>query len=116
MTIRSSTLRYEKQKNTILYGGRVTVRSGELTLSSDTLEAAVTEKGGGIDRATARGRVHVRQKGKEGTADVAEYFLNPHKFVLTGNPAEISEPGKVRTSAAQLTYFIADDRILFGNQ
>ena len=116
MTIQSSTLKYEKQKNTILYGGRVTVRSGDLTLSSDTLEAAVTEKGGGIDRATARGRVYIRQKGKEGTADVAEYFLSPHRFVLTGNPAEIHEPGKVRTSAPQLTYLIADDRILFGNK
>ncbi len=115
MTIQSSTLKYGKQNNTILYGGRVTVRSGDLTLSSDTLEAAVTEKGGGIDRATARGRVDIRQKGKEGKADVAEYFLNPHKFVLTGNPAEIREPGKVRTSAPQLTYLIADDRILFGD-
>ena len=116
MTIESSTLKYGKQKNTILYGGHVTVRSGELNLSSDTLEAAITEKGGGIDRATARGRVNIRQRGKEGTADVAEYFLSSHMFVLTGNPAEIHEPGKVRTSAPQLTYFIADDRILFGNK
>ena len=66
MTIQSSTLKYGKQKNTITYAGRVTVRSGDLTLSSDTLEAAVTEKGGGIDRATARGRVDIRQKEKEG--------------------------------------------------
>jgi lipopolysaccharide transport protein LptA len=116
MMIQSSTLRYGKQKNTILYGGRVTVRSGDLTLSSDTLEATVTEKRGGIDRATARGGVYVRQKGKEGTADMAEYFLSPHRFVLTGNPAEIHEPGKVRTSAPQLTYLIADDRILFGDK
>jgi lipopolysaccharide transport protein LptA/LPS export ABC transporter protein LptC len=116
MTIQSSTLKYGKQKNTILYGGRVAVRSGDLTLSSDTLEVEVTEKSGGIDRATARGKVYVRQKGKEGSADVAEYFLSPHRFVLTGNPAEIHEPGKVRTSAAQLTYLIADDRILFGDK
>jgi lipopolysaccharide transport protein LptA len=116
MTIQSSSLKYERQKNTIIYAGRVTVRSGELNLSSNVLEAAITENGGGIERATARGNVRIRQNGKEGTADVADYFLNTHKFVLTGNPAEIHEPGKVRTSAPQLTYFIADDRILFGNQ
>ena len=116
MTIRSSTLKYEKQTNKITYAGGVVVRSGELHLSSDTLVASVTEKGGGLERATARGKVRIRQNSKEGKADVADYFFNDQKFILTGNPAEIDEPGKVRSTAPQLTYFMADDRILFGSQ
>jgi lipopolysaccharide transport protein LptA/LPS export ABC transporter protein LptC len=116
MTIQSSNLKYEKQKNTVNCGGHVTVRSGDVSLSSDTLEAVLAENGSGMEHATARGQVRIRQNDTEGKADVAEYYLNPHKFVLTGNPAEINEPGKVRSSAAQLTYFIADDRILFGNR
>ena len=116
MIVQSSNLKYERQKNTILYGGRVTVQSGDLNLSSDTLEALFANNGGGLEHATARGQVRIRQNQKEGKADVADYFLNPQKFVLTGNPAEINEPGKVRSSAPQLTYLVADDRILFGNQ
>jgi LPS export ABC transporter protein LptC/lipopolysaccharide transport protein LptA len=116
MTIQSASLKYERQKNMITYGGHVTARSGELNLSSDTLEAMLADSGGGIEHAIARGQVRIRQDRKEGKADVADYFLNPHKFVLTGNPAEINEPGKVHSSAPQLTYFIADDRILFGNK
>jgi lipopolysaccharide transport protein LptA len=116
MTIQSSNLKYERQKNTILYGGRVAIQSGDLNVSSDTLEALFAKNGGGIERATARGQVRIRQNETEGKADVADYYLNPQKFVLTGNPAEINEPGKVRSSAPQLTYLIADDRILFGNQ
>ncbi len=115
MTIRSSTLKYERQKNAITYADSVTVRSGDITLSSDELVAAIAENGGGIERATARGRVRIRQNGREGKADVADYFLNPQKLVLTGNPAEISETGKVRSAAPQLTYYIVDDRILSGS-
>lgn len=116
MTIWSSTLKYDNLKNTITYAGGVKARSGEMSLSSETLVAKIAETDGGIDRATARGRVLIRQNEKEGKADVADYFLNPKKFVLKGTPAEISEPGKIRSAAPQLTYIIADDRILLGNQ
>ena len=116
MTIQSSRLIYDRQKNTVTCAGSVTVRSGDIQLASDILDAVLTESGGELERATARGQVRIRQNKTEGKADVAEYFLNPHKFILTGNPAEIHEPGKVRSSAPQLTYLITDDRILFGKE
>ena len=116
MTIWSSSLKYDDLKNAITYAGGIKARSGEMSLSSDTLVAELAETGGGIERVTASGGVLIRQNEREGKADVADYFLNPKKFVLKGNPAEISEPGKIRSAAPQLTYIIADDRILLGSQ
>jgi lipopolysaccharide transport protein LptA len=116
MVIRSSSLKYLKEKNILYYAGNVTANSGDLALSSDNLDVVPAAQGGGIDHAIARGKVHMQQGGKEGKGETAEYFTDPRKLVLIGNPAEILDPEKGKASGGQLTYLITDDRILLGNR
>jgi lipopolysaccharide transport protein LptA len=114
MVIRSSNLKYLKGKNTIFYSGNVTAHSGDLTLSSENLEVVPATEGGGVEHAIARGKVRIRHGGKEGKGETAEYYRDPRKLVLIGSPAELNDPDKGKSSGGQLTYFIADDRILLG--
>jgi lipopolysaccharide transport protein LptA len=116
MVIRSSSLKYLKEKNTLYYTGNVTANSGNLALFSDNLDVVPATQGNGIDHAIARGKVRMQQGGKEGKGEMAEYFMDPRKLVLIGNPAEILDPEKGKASGGQLTYLIADDRILLGNR
>ncbi len=116
MTILSSSLEYERGKNTATYAGGVRVLSGSLSLESQALEAVISKSGQGLEKAVARREVHIRQDDVEGTGDTVDYYLEPPRFVLTGKPAVIEAPGRGRTSAPRLTYSIADDRILFGNR
>ena len=55
------------------------------------------------------------QSGREVKGEMADYFPRPGKFVVTGNPARISDPGKGKSAARRLTFFTTDDRILLEN-
>jgi lipopolysaccharide export system protein LptA len=114
--IRCSSLKYLKARNTITYEGNVTAHSGDIDLSSESLEAMIADEGGAVEHAIAYGKVTIRQGGRECKGDKADYFLDRRAFILTGNPAEILDPVKGRSFASQLTYFIADDRILLENR
>jgi lipopolysaccharide export system protein LptA len=96
--------------------GNVTLHSGDLDLSSGSLDAVLDETGKRIDRATAKGKVLIHHQNRECKGDTADYYLNPGKFVVVGNPAEIYDPEKGRSFARRLTSFIADDRILIEKQ
>ncbi len=109
--VRSSGMRYLKEKNAIAYSGKVTLNSKNVDLSSDTLDAELNPEGE-IEHITARGGILMRVGTRECKGDIADYYANPEKFVVTGKPAEVYEPGKGRSSARRLTSFTADDRIL----
>jgi hypothetical protein len=47
---------------------------------------------------------------------MADYFISPGKFVVTGKPAELSDPAKGKSFARRLTFFTADDRLLLENR
>ncbi|MBN1569618.1 MAG: LPS export ABC transporter periplasmic protein LptC [Acidobacteria bacterium] len=110
--IHGSSLNYLRKSNTINYQGAVTAHSGDIDMASKSLEVRVADEGGSIEHAVARGNVIIRQGARVGKGDRAEYFLDQRKFVLFGNLAEFSDPERGRSFGSQLTYFIADDRIL----
>ncbi len=116
MIIKSSRLRYLKEKNSITYTGNVTLRSRDVNLSSASLDAVLDKQGKRIERATAKGKVAIRQGARECKGETADYYLDPGKFVVTGEPAEIYDPGKGRSFARRLTSFTTDDRILIEDQ
>jgi lipopolysaccharide export system protein LptA len=115
MIIRSDALSYLKEIKTITYTGSVSLRSKSLNLTSARLDAVADSEGRRIERAKAQGNVRLRQGDRQCTGETADYYLDPGKFVVAGNPAEILEPGKGRSVARRLTSFVADDRILLEN-
>ena len=100
------------RSNTINYLGSVTAHSGDIDMSSESLEVILAGEGGSVEHAMAQGKVEIMQGARKCKGDKADYFLNPRKFVMVGNPAEVNDPEKGRSFARRLTSFIADDRIL----
>ena len=114
--IQSVELRYLKSQNSIFYSGQVSLLSGQVRMSSSSLDAVLGADGKAIDRAAARGNVVIRESGREARGEMADYFISPGKFVVTGKPAEISDPAKGKSFARRLTFFTADDRLLLENR
>lgn len=110
--IKSSAMKYLKEKNTLTYTGGVRLRHKDLTLSSGSLEAVLNQAGRRVESAEARDHVVLHHLNRECKGDAAFYYLDPGKFVVIGEPAEINDPGKGRSLAGRLTSFTADDRIL----
>jgi len=76
---------------------------------SDSGDANGTKQ---LTRAVATGDVAVRQEGRRGTSQRAEYTASEGKFVLSeGKPTLYSSTGD-STVGRQLTFYFADDRIV----
>jgi LPS export ABC transporter protein LptC len=109
ITIQSSGLKYVREKNTITYREKVALHARDFDLFSNRLVAVLNKEGKKIDHATAYEKVLIRQGERECKGDLADW--DPEKFVVTGAPAEVSDPVKGRSYARRLTSFIADDTI-----
>jgi LPS export ABC transporter protein LptC len=110
--VQSLAMTYSKQKNQISYLGQVLLHSRDLDLSSDNLDAVPDPDGKSLQQATAHGRVVVHMGERECKGDIADYFADSRKVIVTGNPAEIFDPTRGRSTARRLTSFTADDTIL----
>jgi LPS export ABC transporter protein LptC len=113
--IRSTNLEYTKSEDKIVYSGNATMRNGEVNLSSVSLDV-ILDSDGNIKRATAHEKVLIKHNDRICMGDTADYYLNPGKFVVRGNPAKINDPDKRQSKAGQLTWFTTDDRILIDNE
>jgi len=116
MIIKSAALNYIKESKTITYTGNVRLRSKDIDLSSVSLDAVMDAEGKRITRAKARGDVRILQGNRTCKGETADYYLDPGKVVIVGNPAEILDPEKGHSYARRLTSFTADDRILLERQ
>ena len=112
--IQSAHLRYLKDQNSIRYTGNVTLQSEDTWMNSESLDATFNNDGK-IQRATAQGKLHMRQAGRDIKGERGDYDLALGQFVVTGNPAEIQDPERGKSAALRLTFFTADDRILLGH-
>jgi LPS export ABC transporter protein LptC len=111
-TVRSTAMTYSKAKNQISYIGKVTLHSRELDLASDNLDAVPDSEGKSLQQATARGNVVMHMGERVCKGDIAQYYADSGKVVVTGNPVEVFDPAKGRSSARRLTSSTADDTIL----
>ncbi|MGH9592971.1 MAG: LptA/OstA family protein, partial [Bryobacteraceae bacterium] len=95
--------------------GKIAAQSGELYFSKSGGAGSGTGIAGGasrVSRATATGKVNIRQKDLRGTSEHADYTAADGKFVLSGgNPTLYDSHGNT-TSGRQLTFFLASDTIL----
>jgi lipopolysaccharide export system protein LptA len=110
--VRCQKMKYEKGLNSIRYEEKVALESGDLRIWSDHLDAVLDEDGKRIERARAAGGLRINQSGREARGDHADYYFAPGKFVVTGSPAEITDPIRGKSAARRLTFFSSDDRIL----
>lgn len=69
-----------------------------------------------LARALATGGVTVRQGERRGTAERAEYSAAEGKFVLSGGNPTLFDAARGTTTGRQLTFFLADDKILIDSE
>jgi len=112
VTIRAPRLRYLRGENAAHYSGGSVLTSDEAVLRCESLDVVLDADGKRVERAAARGGVDVRQQGREARGEMADYYLLPGKFVVTGNLAQIVDPQRGKSSARRLTFFTTDDKIL----
>ena len=123
VSITSASLTYTDEQRRAQFGGGVTARGADLTVTADRLDAylaprsqnSTTEslKGQGrLDRMVAEGNVIVDGPGRKATGDQLTYTTADDKFVLSGGSLSIfdAEHGKIRGDS--LTFFRHDDRVL----
>jgi lipopolysaccharide export system protein LptA len=65
-----------------------------------------------LARVEAGGSVMVRQGERRGTADRADYLVAQGKFTLSGGTPTLFDAARGTTTGRQLTFFLADDKIL----
>jgi lipopolysaccharide export system protein LptA len=110
MNVQCSGLRYAKETNTITYLGNVLLHSADYDISSGLLDVKWEKEGKRIERATAREKVVIHQGARICRGEIAEYYLDPERFEVTGSPAEIADPGTVKSTARRLVSFVADSK------
>ena len=69
-----------------------------------------------LSRAVATGDVSVRQEGRRGTSNQAEYTASEGKFVLSGGKPTLYDSTGDKTTGRQLTFYFADDRIVVDSE
>lgn len=92
----------------------VTVESSATRLAAREITLAFTSVHGEqrVTSAQGAGGCTVRQGERRGTAEQCTYDSAAGKFVLSGGQPALSDPVLGITTGRQLTFFLADDRIL----
>jgi LPS export ABC transporter protein LptC len=118
ISIRSERMQYFREGNELNYSDNVKLSSIDVKeMSSTNLKAKLDKDSKMIENATADGKVRiVHPEGRECKGEIARWSVDSGEFAVEGNPAEIYDPKRGRSSARQLTYFKASDRILLGKQ
>jgi lipopolysaccharide export system protein LptA len=115
-TIKSSNLEYLKKSNELIYLENVRLFSQEMNMSSHGLNVFFAGDGKKVTRAVAHQNILIRRNGTECRGDSADWNLDAGTIVVDGTPAKLFDPERGRSAAHRLTWFTADDTILFGNR
>ena len=93
-------------------GVRAESRLGRIFCSRMELILAQTNGVQQLSKAISTGGVTVWQQGRRGTADRADYTAADGRFVLSGGNPTLYDADQGTTTGRELTFFLADDRIL----
>jgi LPS export ABC transporter protein LptC len=93
-------------------GVRADSRLGRM--ASARMELIMNSTGGvqQLTHAVARGGVTVWQQSRRGTSERADYTAGDGRFVLSGGNPTLFDADQGTTTGRELTFFLADDRIL----
>lgn len=116
LDLRAEQAGFQPGENLADLSGKVELKLGNLSLSSDELGLVFSEENPGhLSRLEARGRVNFSWKGYRAFGSQAEVDLERETLTLSGTPKLITASGE-RLEADKLTLFLADDRIRLENQ
>lgn len=116
--VKAANMVYTDADRQALYTGGAVMNRPGLTIESEKLRAflAAPDEESRLERLYADGRARVVQKLPDrirtGTGDHAEYFALEQRIVLRGGNPVFEDSKGGTTRGAELTYFIADDRLL----
>jgi lipopolysaccharide export system protein LptA len=99
--------------------GDVSAQSSIGQIRSKDLELNLTSANNGpklLSKAIATGGVTVIQGDRRGSAERAEYTAAEGKFVLSGGRPTLYDTVLGTTTGRQLTFFLADDKILIDSE
>jgi len=83
-------------------------------IASSRMELILAQNNGvqQLSKAVCTGGASVWQQGRHGTADRADYTAADGRFVLSGGNPTLYDADQGTTTGRELTFFLADDRIL----
>jgi lipopolysaccharide export system protein LptA len=117
--VQSSTLAYWSAEGRARLEENVSAESRTGRIRAPTLDLFFSAPGGGaqqLARALAGGGVTLWARSgadeRRGTAERAEYLVAEGKFILSGGHPTLFDASRGTTTGRQLTFFLADDRIL----
>ena len=125
---RAQQLTYLGQRGKLRLAGGVTIASGQVSLTAQTLDIDLSEShvstspagpsplGGQLKRAVARGHVTVRQGDLRATAETGTYTAADGKFVLSGGKPTIIDGSGNSAAGRSLTFFLPNGTILIDSQ
>ena len=123
VSILSTRLTYADGDRKVHFEGGVAMKSADLTIAADELDAFLlaTEQTisqqqfagmGRLEKVVGQGHVTVQQATRQATGDRLVYTAAEDKFVLTGGPPSIFDAEHGKITGDSLTFFRRDDRVL----
>lgn len=111
--ISADRLLYQRARQTARYQGRVEVRGSGFVVQAPAVDLRFGEGDPGeLQEVVALGPVRVFQQERRGEGERAVYFPDQDVIVLTGNPAQVVEAKRGKSSGPQLTFHIRENRML----
>ncbi|MBI3484711.1 MAG: hypothetical protein HY012_06115, partial [Acidobacteria bacterium] len=116
---RATRMTYWGAESRVRLEGDVSTQSNIGQIRSKDLELHLSSANNGpklLSKAIATGGVTILQGDRRGTAERAEYVAAEGKFVLSGGRPTLYDTILGTTTGRQLTFFLADDKILIDSE
>jgi lipopolysaccharide export system protein LptA len=118
---RAARMIYWSEEGRARLEGAASAQSSLGSIRGDTLElfvvpAANGKSGRQLAKAVATGGVTVEQGDRHGSAERGEYLAPEGRFTLSGGKPTLFDAVLGTTTGRQLTFFLADDRILVDSE
>jgi len=115
MEIGGETMTFNPREDRLDFEKDCSLKSKDLTLSSDAIVVSLKEKTAELRQLEAKGKVTFQEKLREGKGEKAIYSLEEETIVLTGNP-RISDKEKGVIEGEKLTFRLGEGRIQVENK
>lgn len=112
---RAERLLYRSDSGVLEYRRGVEMRSSEMRLRGKSVDVLLENGGSEVREIVAEGEVEIETAEGEAGGDQARYLPNADSVTVMGADAWLENAGKL-TEGKQLTFFLADDRILVNGQ
>lgn len=107
----SNTLFYLKDKNYLQYEGNVDIRQQTDRIMAGVANIYLNDKNEVVQTIAER-NVVITQPGRKAAADYAKYENSDESVILRGNPASVEDRENGSSQAAQMTFYMRDNRVL----